>query len=202
MREDSRVHEMKRLVLALVLLWPVSGLADLAAGFEAVQRGDYANAMREWRPLAEQGNAKAQHNLGWIFANGKGVPQNNNEAIKWYRLAAEQGNAGAQYNLALMYYEGHGVPANYAEAVKWFRLAAEQGDADAQNNLATAYLNGKGVPEDYVHSYAWLNMSAAQGNKLASLKKSILRERMTPAQIAEAQKLSRELCAKIPNCAK
>ena len=79
---------------------------------------------------------------------------------------------------------------------------ALQGDADAQNFLGFMYANGDGVPEDNVPAYAWWHLAAAQGHENASMAKDIIRENMTPAQIAEAQKLSRELCAEIPNCAK
>jgi TPR repeat protein len=82
-----------------------------------------------------------------MYANGKGVPQDNKEAAKWYRLAAEQGHADAQYNLGLMYANGKGVPEDANEAVKWFRLAAEQGHDDAQYNLRVMYAEGRGVPE-------------------------------------------------------
>ena len=67
-----------------------------------------------------------------MYDEGRGVPQDDAEAVKWYRLAAEQGNAAAQYNLGVMYDKGEGVPQDDAEAVKWYRLAAEQGAAAAQ----------------------------------------------------------------------
>ncbi|HUS98544.1 MAG TPA: sel1 repeat family protein, partial [Hyphomicrobiaceae bacterium] len=66
----------------------------------AHQRGDYATALKFWRPLAEQGNAAAQYRLGLIYANGRGMPQDNAEAVKWYGMAAEQGDAEAQLNLS------------------------------------------------------------------------------------------------------
>ncbi len=73
--------------------------ADFDEGMAAYNRGDYATALREWRPLAKQGNAKAQHNLGVIYEKSRGIPQDDAEAVKWYRKAAEQGVADAQYNL-------------------------------------------------------------------------------------------------------
>ena len=81
---------------------------------------------------AERGDAGAQFNLGVRYANGRGVLQDNKEAVKWYRLSAEQGDAIAQCNLGGMYNEGQGVPQDYKEAIKYFRLSAEQGNADAQ----------------------------------------------------------------------
>ncbi len=76
-----------------------------------------------------------QNNLGSMYAYGRGVPQDDAEAVRWYRQAAEQGAAEAQYNLGLMHANGRGVPENDAEAVKWYRLAADQGFARAQHNL-------------------------------------------------------------------
>ena len=108
------------------------------------------------------------------------------------RALAEQGNAFAQSNLAFMYYTGTGVPRDAAEAVRWYRLAAEQGDARAQSNLGYHYANGEGVPEDLVLAYMWYNLAAAQGHDLAQRNKALTEQRMTRAQINEAQRLSRE----------
>ena len=72
--------------------------ADYQEGLDAYDAGDYATAMKEWRPLAEQGNADAQYNLGFMNSNGNGVPQDDVEAVKWYRLAADQGDADARGN--------------------------------------------------------------------------------------------------------
>ena len=101
----------------------------------AIQRGDYATVVRELRPLAEQGDAKAQVHLGVMYETGLGVPQDYAEALGWYRKAAEQGMAGAQYVLGIMYDNGKGAPQDDAEAMKWYRKAAEQGNAYAQFDL-------------------------------------------------------------------
>lgn len=114
------------------------------------------------------------------------------EAAKWYRIAADQGLAEAQFQLGLMLRHGWGIPENDAEAVKWFRLAAEQGVTDALALLGTMYLLGEGVPEDHVQAYKWSNLAAARGDRNAFITKNILTQKMTPAQIAEAQKLSSE----------
>ena len=84
------------------------------------------------RTAAEQGLASAHLYLGNMYASGRGVPQDDAEAVKWYRLATEQGLASAQAELGYMYASGRGVPQDYAEAVKWYRLAVEQGNASAQ----------------------------------------------------------------------
>jgi TPR repeat protein len=146
---DDKEKYVKRLLLALVLLWPVGAMADFAAGEEAYEREDYATAIREWRPLAEQGDPVAQYGIGHMYRYGLGVPQDYAEAVKWYRLVAVAfGLAPAQYNLGFMYDKGYGVPKDDAEAVRWYRLAAEQGYASAQFNLGVKYDKGDGVPED------------------------------------------------------
>ncbi len=130
----------------------------------------YANEAVKWyRRAAKQGYDLAQHNLGLMYANGKGVPQDYAEAVKWYRRAAEQGDAYAQNNLGLMYANGKGVPQDYAEAVKWYRRAAKwyQGNATAQHNLGLMYANGKGVPQDYAEAVKWYRRAAEQGDAYA-----------------------------------
>jgi TPR repeat protein len=126
------------------------------------------------------------------------VPQNDAEAVKWYRLAADQGDARAQFNLGFSYDNGRGVPQNHAEALKWFRLAADQGNANAQNDLAVMYAKGEGVPPDFVRAHMWFNLSAMRGEQRAAKNKDNIAKRMTPAQIAEAQKLVREWQPKRP----
>jgi TPR repeat protein len=138
---------MRRLLLTVVTVLLLSvGTAwagPLEDGVAAYQRGDYATALRIYRPLAAQGNASAQSNLGLMYALGRGVAQNYAEAVKWFRLAAAQGDAGAQLTLGFMYDNGQGVTQDYAEAVKWYRLAAAQGLASAQYNLGVTYETGK-----------------------------------------------------------
>jgi TPR repeat protein len=96
-------------IAALCLLVVLPARADFDDGMEAYDRGDYATALKEWRPLAEEGEADAQFAMGLLYAFGKGVTLTQAEAVRWYRLAAEQGHATAQYNLASMYFYGQGV---------------------------------------------------------------------------------------------
>jgi TPR repeat protein len=182
---------------ALIALALALSAAPVSAGvwddaLAAHARGDYAEAVRLFRPLAEQGDASAQYNLGFMYNNGEGVPQDYVEAVKWYRMAAEQDHADAQYNLGLMYDNGQGVPQDYAEAVKWYRMAAEQGYATAQSNLGVMYATGSGVPQDDVLAHMWFNLAAAQGHANAKKGRDIVAKLMTSEQIAEAQRLARE----------
>ena len=157
-----------RCVLAIlaVCLWIASSSwADYNKGWAAYERGDYTTALREWRPLAEQGNAHAQDELGWMYSNGYGVGKDYGEAVKWYRRAAEQGEADGQFHLGWMYSNGYGVGKDYGEAVKWLRKAAEQGNVLAYNTLGVIYYNGGyGVGKDYGEAVKWYRRAAEQGN--------------------------------------
>jgi TPR repeat protein len=166
---------------------------------KAYNSGDFHTAYRVYKPLAEQGNARAQFNIGMMYESGRGVPQNYAEMMKWYRKAAEQGHALAQFNLGLQYSKGQGVQRDYAEGVKWYRKAADQGDVDAMGNLGYMYLNGLGVPRDNVLAHMWSNLATMQfpaseqrKRQIAEGNMDIAASKMTPAQIAEAQKLARE----------
>ncbi len=190
---------MKRVALAVALLIGLAtpSQAGFREGMIAYFSGDYATALQEFKPLAEQGNAKAQAALGIMYLAGQGVPQDYAEAVKWYRKAAEQGLAGAQHNLGLMYAQGQGVPQDYAEAVKWYRKAAEQGVAYAQGSLGKMYANGQGVPQDYVQAHMWYSLAASRlppGSDRDTVveNRDIVAAKMTPEQIAEAQRLARE----------
>ena len=112
----------------------VSWSADFQKGTAAYKRGDYATALREWEPLAKDGNSSAQFNLGQMYKKGLGVSQNYETAVKWYTLAAEQGHADAQNNLGLMYKNGLGVPQDKVYAYMWWTIAASSGDKDASKD--------------------------------------------------------------------
>ena len=127
---------MRRIADTLVVAGALgSAWADWDDGVAAYAAGDYATAYREWFPRAEQGDAKAQYNLGVIHANGKSVPKNDAEAVKWYRKAAEQGHAGGQFGLGSGYFLGRGVPQDYVQAHMWLALAKAQGHDKATKGL-------------------------------------------------------------------
>jgi len=132
-------------------------------GVAAYQRGDYATAMRLWRPLADQGNGDAQYNIGIMYDKGFGVRPNDATAASWHRKAADQGVADAQFELAEMYRVGRGVPQDYVAAGSWYRKAADQGYAPAQNDLGARYANGEGVPKNYAEAVKWFRKAADQG---------------------------------------
>ena len=179
------------LVLSIVCL-AAPAWADFKAGESAYHRGDYATALREWQPLAKQGHAAAQYNLGLLYANGQGVKKDDAEARQWYEKAAVQGHAAAQVNLGSLFDYGRGVPQDFKMAVRWYRRSANQGDDLAQRRLGLLYERGDGVPQDYVQAYMWYKLGAANGGKPGAVLRDELATRMTSDQLVEAQKLVRE----------
>jgi len=124
------------LLIFILLLIGCAGQSDVGEGvnWDAIESGDYTTALKELKPLAEQGEAAAQYNLGVMYYNGWGVIQNYKAAVKWYKLAAEQGDADAQYNLGLMYSKGRGLIKDYTLAHMWSNIAASQGNKSAMNH--------------------------------------------------------------------
>ncbi len=149
-----------RFTATLLLLVPLVSCGEDSApdevmsgsGDVACQDVDSESTLGVLTRCAEQGNARAQTNLGVRYNLGEGVPEDFAEALRWYRLAAQQGDAKAQYNIGVMYANGEGFPEDFAEAIRWYRLAAKQGEVDAQFNLGLMYANGEGVPEDFAEA--------------------------------------------------
>ena len=190
----------KTLAIAVVVLFSIgvpSTQADMGKGEKAFSLGNYAVALREWWPLAEQGVAEAQSNLGHMYKLGLGVPQDYAAAVVWYRRASDQGNVKAQHNVGSAFYTGKGVLLDHVEAAHWFRKAADRGHFKAQFNLGLMYAKGEGVPSDNVRAYKWFFLAASR----ARLDKNhhrmvralfIVAKRMTRDQITEARRLIRE----------
>ncbi|HWF61731.1 MAG TPA: tetratricopeptide repeat protein [Nitrospira sp.] len=115
------------LVVGFLVLTSASIAAAISGEepYEALQRGDFKLAAGLFYPLAERGDARAQYNLGLLYASGLGVTQDYHAALKWHRMAAKQGHAGAQNELAQMYTKGQGVPQDYVRAHMWYSIAGE-----------------------------------------------------------------------------
>jgi TPR repeat protein len=126
-----------------------------------------AEEARVCRVRAEQGDTKAQFELGNRYYYGQGVPQDYVEAARLYHEAADQGDAKAEYNLANLYLLGKGVPQDYAEALRWFRKPADQGNAMAEYEVGFMYHKGKGLAQDDTEAVRWYRKAADQGNVLS-----------------------------------
>ena len=130
-------------LLAAAALWasavgPVTAADLLAEGAAAYEAGDYAEAAQTWRPLAEDGDALAQFNLGLLHETGRGVAEDPAQAAGWYERAARQGMVRAQYNLALLHQVGRGVPQDVAQALFWLEVAARFGEGAEREQAADA----------------------------------------------------------------
>jgi len=133
--------------------------ADVKAGVDAWQAGNFARAVAEWRPLADQGDADAQFNLGQAYKLGRGVPTDMRIAQSWYEKAANQGHGQSQAILGLIKFQN----GDRAGAMPWLRKGADAGDARAQYVLGTAMFNGDLVSRDWPRAYALMTRAAAQG---------------------------------------
>lgn len=184
---------MKKLLAAIILMTSVMSWADaLQDGVREHENKDYKAAFIKFKAAAEQGLPTAQYMLGFMYRDGTGTAQDYKEGFRWIKAAAEQGLSNAQLSLAEMYENGKGVVQDYKEAVRWTRTAAEQGNEMAQYTLALRYAKGQGVLQDYILAYMWFNIAAVGGDKDALRGREIAATLMTPKQISEAQKLSRE----------
>ena len=140
-----------RAILAGLALFAASlpaAEASYESGLQAFERGDYAQALKDWLVEAEKGDARAQHNVGVIYDSGSGVTPDPVEAGKWYERAAAQGLPEAQNNLGMLYSKGRGVELDQARAIELWSTAARRGYPLAEFNLGLAYANGQGVQKD------------------------------------------------------
>jgi TPR repeat protein len=184
---EDRAHDLMATVRSYT--------ASVAAGVSA--------AMESVRPSAEGGLGILEALIGDAYYYGHGVSRDYTEAARWYRRAAENSNVMAQSTLGDIYYYGRGVPQDFVEAGQWWELAAERGMPVAQLNLGVMYANGDGVSQDYVKSYLYTNLAAAhlppgQDRDIAVKNREIVGKLMSPAQIAEAQRLARAWRPKSP----
>ncbi len=134
------------------------------AGATAYNKRDFHTAMKNWQPLAEKGDVKAQFNVGLLHAQGLGVSQNYKEAVKWWQMAAAKDNADAALQVGRVYAEGRdGVPKDPAEAVKALRKAGDLGNAQAQAMMGAFYQRGEGVAKSDKDALTWYKKAVAQG---------------------------------------
>jgi TPR repeat protein len=179
------------LVMALALGWQQAAMAGFTEGATAYNNKNYAVALKEIRPLAQAGNADAEHLMGLMYYMGRGVPQDYKTALEWHRKAALKGKADAQYVVGAMYYTGNAVIQDHKQAVSWFRKAAEQGHPDAQQVLGLMYrYHIGGMPQDNVIAYMLWNLAAANGSMNAAEQRAAVVKTMTQEQIEEGQALS------------
>ncbi len=156
---------VRLLVVAILLVAGVPARADFQAGVADYERGDYKAAYEEWLPLATDGVAKAQYNIGILYYGGEGVSKDFYMAQLWFRKAAAQGHAEAQFNLANLMEFAEGPVGSERQIVELYRKSAEQGYAPAQYNLGMMYLEGGfGIRKSANTAAEWFEKAAMQGD--------------------------------------
>ncbi len=153
-----------------------------ANGRMAFLFGQYKVAYNAWKPLADDGYAKAQAALAWIYHTGNGVEKNIKKAIEWYRLAAHQGHPIAQNNLGVMFENGTDVPKNNRAAISWYRDAAKSGYSYAQFNLGRMYAEGIGLKLDLEQARYWFHVASRQGVRQAAEALTLLDNQAFPPE--------------------
>lgn len=143
-----------------IVLGASSSHADMKSARQSYVRGDHKAALAEFKRLAEAGDADAQSQLAEMYYTGRGAPEDQALAVKWFTAAAEQGDVASQVNLGLLLAQN----SDYEAAAKWFSLAAAQGDGAAMNNMAAFHMRGLGVPRDIPKAFAILEKVAEQGD--------------------------------------
>jgi len=159
-----RDHLKPLLVFLCLCLTTSTYAGPLEDGHDAYDAKHYQQAFSLWEPLAKQGNADAQYNLGLLYMNGLGVKKDDRMALMWFTRAGQQGLADAQYNAGVMFYLGKGVYPSYVTAVKWWELAAAKDHPNAENNLAVMYAYGYGVAKLPEKAIALWTAAAEQGH--------------------------------------
>lgn len=142
--------------------------ASLEEALKAYDAGNHAQAAKLLKPLADGGDAVAQHRLSVMNFYGRGVPENEKQALALARKSAAQGNVDAMYFLGTMFVFGDVVPKEVEdpdrEAAKWYFEAARQGHADAEYGLGLMFLAGKGVVQDQAEALKWIRRAAEHGH--------------------------------------
>lgn len=231
----TMVSNISKIRSGIVLVGLIAGLslfqsagwsADFQTGLDAYAKRDFATAVREWTPLAEEGDANAQSHLGVLYALGQGVERDYAVAVKWFRAAAEKQHAPGEFNLGLLYARGQGLEIDKNEAARLFASAAAKSHARAQFELGLMYRSGNGVEKDYKKAADLFRQSAEQGFAVAGVNLAVayakgqgvkqdyitaymwadlagarryqdaLKRNLTPEQLAEAKKRAAEIRTK------
>lgn len=160
--------------------------AGFDVGKQAYNKGDYAAALKEFAPLAKNGDPKAQHYLGQMYRHGRGVETDFVRGANWFHRAAKQGYAHAQYDLGLLFKTVAVTEGDYAKAVKWLLAASRQGHLEAQFSLGEMFRDGDGVEVDNVKA---LVLFIAAGKKMKSARgaRNQLIKRMSKKDISRAR---------------
>ncbi len=183
------------LAIAAIAMPSAAGWAEVREAFE---QGDAVRLVAALQPLAENGDAEAQFNLGILYDTGQGVRQDYQEAARWYQMAGDQGHPTALYNLGLLYFEGKGVERDRTVALALYRHSAQNGDSDAFSSIGYMYLYGLGVDEDPVEALAYFLIAAERGSSHGARNRDRVLGDLDTNDFAFARQRSRDLAAEYP----
>ena len=162
---------IKKLCFALIFTSTfLTGLAhgtSLQEAKSAIEAKNYKKAYEIYQALADEGDAKAQYNLGLMYASGDGVKYDASQAASWYKKSADQGYKEAQYALAVMIFNKELENLDYTQAVKWYQAAAAQGHIKSQENLGMLFYRGDAIEQDINSSIYWFQLAANQNSSEA-----------------------------------
>ncbi|MFP5350416.1 MAG: tetratricopeptide repeat protein [Gammaproteobacteria bacterium] len=160
---SSHIYRYVIILTVIIAAGIAPAWADKSSALVAYENGNYKEAARQFRPLAENGDAEAQYYLGYLYEKGRGVAKDPALMRKWYQRAADGGNAKAQYKVAVGYAFGlAGLPRSDEDAARWLRQSAENGYKRAQKTLGRAYADGRyGLPRDAKQAEYWSKMASS-----------------------------------------
>jgi TPR repeat protein len=153
--------------LCATFLPNISSAATLQEAKTAIDQKNFSLAREIYETLAEKGDAKAQYNLGLMYASGDGVPYDAGIAASWFKKSAAQGYREAQYTLAVMTFNKELDALDYMQAIKWYQAAAEQGHLKSQENLGILFYRGDTIEQDINSSIYWFQLAANQNSSEA-----------------------------------
>ena len=154
---------------------------------------DYHEALNWFTKAADQGEPHAACRVGDIYFEGQGVAVDKAVAMGWYERDARRGCTRSQFHLGLCAEQ----QSNPIQALAWYRLAATNGFAEAQTTLAERLNDELQPAPDYLEAYLWYHIAADAGNRVAAVSARRLKNKLTPAQLEQADKEARKISKRI-----
>ncbi len=178
------------ILAAIVIMFFVSRVhADYEDGLNAVFKGDYQTALREFTKAAEEGLDVAQFNLANLYYFGRGVDQDLEQAFRWTEAAAQQGHLGAQANLGSLLLDGSGTAKDIEKGMQWIGAAGRGGHVPSTITMAKMYYDGRPIDRDYILAHAWASMAKMYEHEEAPELLSKIERRLSSAEMSQARRL-------------
>ena len=191
-------HAVFRLQLAFLACLALVACSDYQRARSAYEAGEYAKALQIFERLSEAGNSQAQYDLSQMYFQGIGTSKSIEQGWMWMNRAADQGNIQAMLELGVRYQASTSLENGEEIAFLWFQKAAMAGSPVGQYNLARLYESGKQTPVDLVQAYVWMTLSNKGGNPTAAPEAKALKARLSPDELASANRLMEELKKTLP----